>query len=861
MARKRYVIIGDGAAGLSAAQKLRRADPSASIGVFSDDPHPAYYRAALTNYLLGELRDDQLWAVTPDYYEAFSIRRISCRVVALDAARSELWDSASGAPLSYDALLVATGARPRAPSFQGVHLPGVMTLRTLQDARKVVDFLRLGGLKNAVVLGSGALGLEWAHALLEHGVKVTLIERAQRILPAALDEVASDLLAARLRNAGIETILGDEVAAAHPGPQGTVSAVTLKSGRVIYCELVAAALGVVPNAEFLGNSGIALTERGAVKVDRQLRTSVANVFAAGDVASVDGEQLLLWEPARHQGRVAGENMSGRSVEYRPGVHYFATRLFDLDFARLGKIDPGAGRESIVDFPRGTGTIAYRKLVLEGGRLVGALMIGERSAKVRGIGRAMKRLIDTGVDVSRIKGDLLDPGFDFDGFLHTERLLEKPVTRAPAASAPAAKVRGTQLVALGAGTALVDSALIAGLKNAGSGAGTALIAAAAQHALAKAASGGTSLLPSQPSGTSVIPSQSGTSLLPSSAVLTQAIPSAHRGTRVLSIGLSAEAPRPAPLTDRPLDARLEALGRSFSIAGSSFSIGRSPDCDLALADPEASSVHAQIVRYSDALYLRDAGSSTGTLVNGSLATTAHKLLDGDKLRIGRTDIVFRSSVLQGAAPGARAAETRIPHLEVRSGHGVGLCFAIGREAVLIGSSPRARVYLGDPGVAPEHARLAFDGQRYLLADLGSGLGTSLCGAWLQPGQDVPLSEGETFRVGSVDLVVTERALTLASALMRPRARLEISSGPSAGRKLELPDRAVVGSAAGATLAVAELAPQHLEIVLHGAGFWVRDLSGGRSFRSGSPLGPDFTALGDGDLLLLGAGTMLRYQEAP
>jgi pSer/pThr/pTyr-binding forkhead associated (FHA) protein len=300
---------------------------------------------------------------------------------------------------------------------------------------------------------------------------------------------------------------------------------------------------------------------------------------------------------------------------------------------------------------------------------------------------------------------------------------------------------------------------------------------------------------------------------------------------------------------------------FPVTESSFSIGRSPDCDLPLADPEASSVHAQVVRYADALYLRDAGSSTGTMVNGSLATTAHKLLDGDTLRIGRTDIVFRSSVLKSAAPVARAAETRLPHLEVRSGHSVGLCFALGREAVLIGSSPRARVYLGDPGVAPEHARLAFDGQRYLLADLGSGLGTGLRGAWLPPGQDVPLAEGETFRVGSVDLVVTERALTLASALMRPRALLAISSGPSAGRTLELPDRTLVGSAAGATLALAELAPQHLEIVLHGAGFWVRDLSGGRSFRSGSPLGPDFAALADGDLLLLGAGTMLRFQEAP
>jgi NADPH-dependent 2,4-dienoyl-CoA reductase/sulfur reductase-like enzyme len=147
MGRKRYVIIGDGAAGMSAAQKLRRSDPSATIGMLSDDPHPAYYRAALTNYLLGELRDDQLWAVTPDFYENFSIHRILGRVVTVDAGRSELWEASSRTAIPYDALLVASGGRPRQPTFEGAYLPGVMTLRTLQDARLVVDYWRLGSLR------------------------------------------------------------------------------------------------------------------------------------------------------------------------------------------------------------------------------------------------------------------------------------------------------------------------------------------------------------------------------------------------------------------------------------------------------------------------------------------------------------------------------------------------------------------------------------------------------------------------------------------------------------------------------------------------------------------------------------------
>ena len=429
MARKRFVIIGDGAAGLAAAERLRRGDPSASIGIFTDDPSPGYYRAALTNYLLGELREDQLWAVSPDFYDSLGLRRVFGRVVGVDTQRGVVWDTTSPTPTPFDHLLVASGARPRPPSFDGAHLPGVMTLRTIQDARQVVDHVRLRRLTRAVVLGGGALGLEWAHALAEHGVKVTILERSARFLPNALDEVASDLLAARLRQAGINVVLGDAVVAARPGHDGSVAAVVTQQGRTFECGLVAAALGVVASSEFLKGSGVTLAENGALIADRRLATNVPNVWAAGDVAKVAGEQLQLWEPARHQGRIAGENMNGRGGDYQPGVHYFATRLFDLDFGRLGKIERAPNRHEIVDFPRGTGTIAYRKLVVEGGRLIGALMIGERGARVRTAGRRYKRLIDTAVDISAVQDRLLDPSFDTDAWLETQKLFELPRGRA------------------------------------------------------------------------------------------------------------------------------------------------------------------------------------------------------------------------------------------------------------------------------------------------------------------------------------------------------------------------------------------------------------------------------------------------
>ena len=166
MARKRYLIIGDGAAGMTAAQTLRAQDSNARIAIVSDDPHPGYFRAALTNYLLGELREDQLWAVPADFYQSARISRVFCRVVGVDTARAQVWEASGSTPIPYDALLLASGARPRTADFPGNHLRGVQTMRTIVDVRAITELLAYHSVRAAVVLGGGPLGLEWAHGCL-----------------------------------------------------------------------------------------------------------------------------------------------------------------------------------------------------------------------------------------------------------------------------------------------------------------------------------------------------------------------------------------------------------------------------------------------------------------------------------------------------------------------------------------------------------------------------------------------------------------------------------------------------------------------------------------------------------------------
>ncbi|HVY31247.1 MAG TPA: FAD-dependent oxidoreductase [Polyangiaceae bacterium] len=853
MARKRYMIVGDGAAGLTAAEELRRRDRDAAVGIFCDDPNPGYFRAALTNFLLGELREDQLWAVAPDFYAARGIERVFTRVLRVDPERREVWCSGNPAPLGYDGLLVATGARPRAPSFHGAHLPGVLTLRTIQDARRIVDTLR-GNVQRAVVLGGGALGLEWTHALLERGVHVSLLERAPRFMQRSLDAVASDLLVARLRKAGVDVILGEEVIRADPGAHGGVAGVVTTSGRRIACDLVAAALGIVPNSELLEHSGAERTENGAVRVDRRLATSVPGVWAAGDVASVEGEQLGLWEPARHQGRVAAANMCGSGEQYSPGVHYFATRLFDLDFARVGEIDEAPGRRALVDFPRGTGHIAYRKIVLENGRLRGALLIGEKQAKVRSIGRGLKRLIDSGVDVSSVAERLLEPGFDVSGFLETRKLVAPPeVNKAPRAKppVPAAKLRGTQVVSM--------SAALAGLKER---AGTALIYTGAIETMggtammsapsaARPSASPTSVLPQR---TSQLPQQ--TSQLPQRTSLLPA--SEPRRTKMLSIGLHAEAP-PAPLApEQPIEARFELAGQSLVITGRLCSIGSAPESNIRLQDPSVSYLHAQITQHENALYLRDAGTQTGTWVNGVPLAGSHLLSDGDRVLVGRSELIFRSSAL-GKKTSAIEAVIALPRLELRSGPSLGLSFVLSGEQCSIGSGQGVDLQVFDPSVAPLHARVrAVQGQHYL-SDAGSPSGTYARGVRLAPGQELPVAEGEVFQVGAIQIAYTRAPTRDRVAAFRPLARLSIASGAGSGQSAAFAERLLVGSAADAGLSVPGTQPHELELVVHQGGYFVRDLSGGRTFKSGAPLGPQWSPLKGGELLLASTGAMLRFEE--
>ena len=330
--------------------------------------------------------------------------------------------------------------------------------------------------------------------------------------------------------------------------------------------------------------------------------------------------------------------------------------------------------------------------------------------------------------------------------------------------------------------------------------------------------------------------------------------------MLSIGFHAEAnaPRDRPLP--PLEARLEGLGRAFPLTRPVFSVGRAQDSDVLIEHDAVAGLHAQLLRHEASLYVRDAGSRTGTFLNGRLLVGSEALFDGDVLRVGPAELVLRAPSLRRAEPAATPATNAELVLEVRSGRSMGLSFALRGEGMLIGSAPGSAVELGELSVAPQHSRLRNAGGQVLVSDLGSGFGTWVGGVPVPPGVEAPLAPGAWLRVGGVDLMLT-RGSVLAAAALRPRARLRVDAGPGTGSQLTVDERAVVGSANTATLSLAGLAPAHLELAVNAGVFFARDLSGGASFRSGSPLGPQWVELRHGESLLLAGQTMLRFEEIP
>lgn len=367
-----YAIIGGGAAGLNAAKAIRERDKTGSIYMLSNEAYPAYNRPMLTKSLVAGLDAEQIAVQEASWYEENNIcLLLGKNVVSIDTEKKEIHTD-DGAKFKYTKLIYALGSECFIPPIQGADQPEVIAIRRLSDTQKVTELLPQT--KEAVVIGGGVLGLEAAWELKKARCKVTVLELAPRLMGRQLDEGAGEMIKAVSEAQGITIHTGVQIEAIEG--DGHVTGVRLGDGRVFPAQLVIVSCGVRANVAVAKAAGIE-TDR-AVVVNSRMETSAADVYACGDCAQYQGINYAIWPQAVEEGKTAGANAAGETLEYT-GVpaaltfHGMNTALFAIG-------DNGSNPDLVyrtVEF-KDMARKQYEKYYFRNNRLCGAILIGDVS---------------------------------------------------------------------------------------------------------------------------------------------------------------------------------------------------------------------------------------------------------------------------------------------------------------------------------------------------------------------------------------------------------------------------------------------------------------------------------------------------
>ena len=311
----KHVILGNGPAGVVAAETLRRAAPADEILLVGNEAEPPYSRMAIP-YLLEENIDEAgtYLRKSPDYFKSLRIGELRARAVSLDTGQRRILFH-DGHFEDYDRLLIATGSHPVRPPIPGVDLPEVQTCWTLADARAIARLAKPGA--RVLQLGAGFIGCIIMQALAARGVQLTVVEMGDRMVPRMMTPKAGGMIKRWVEHKGIRVVTNAGVQRIDRGNAASTVDVTLSTGEVLPCDLVIVAAGVAPNAAFLDSTPVHVAK--GVLVDDKLETSVPGIFAAGDVAEAPdlftGAHLVaaIQPNAADQARVAALNMAGRET--------------------------------------------------------------------------------------------------------------------------------------------------------------------------------------------------------------------------------------------------------------------------------------------------------------------------------------------------------------------------------------------------------------------------------------------------------------------------------------------------------------------------------------------------------------------
>lgn len=397
-----HVIIGNGIAGVSAAESIRQLDDSGSIFMVGDEPVEPYCRPMISLVLEGVISPAKLPIRDSGFYNALNITPVlGSRVSRMDVDAKTLFLS-DGKILPYDTLLIASGADPR-PIKASADLTNIFFMRNQHQVLKILESLPKA--RHALVLGGGLVGFKAAGGLLHRGIEVTMLIRSGYPLSLQVDEIAGGMILAELTRRGLNVRVGVEVT----GFQGAdaVTGAFLSDGTEISCDLVIVGKGVLPSVSFVPRDRIQV-DLGIV-VDDHLQTSCPGIYAAGDVAeSMDVARKTrwvnaIWPEAVAQGRIAGMNMAGRAVVYKGSLSRNVIRIFGLDILAAGWVNAPDDPRFTVLSEHNRRLNTYRRLVFEGDRLIGATLVNRIET-----GGILTAMIQNEIPVRGSKRQLLEP---------------------------------------------------------------------------------------------------------------------------------------------------------------------------------------------------------------------------------------------------------------------------------------------------------------------------------------------------------------------------------------------------------------------------------------------------------------------
>ncbi|GAB1355568.1 FAD-dependent oxidoreductase [Erysipelotrichia bacterium] len=350
----KILIVGGVAGGASAAARARRLDEKAEIILFERGEHISFANCGLPYHIGAIIEErDKLLVTTPEIMnEKFAIDvRVRNEVLSIDRNKktAQVRNLATGEEYSesYDYLILSPGASAVRPPINGIDLPGIYTLRNLEDTDRIKS--AIAGKKSAVVVGGGYIGLEMAESLRHAGMNVTLVELAEQVMGPADPEMAA-MLHTEIRMSGVDLKLGQSVTSFENAEQQL--RVILSSGSKVNADVVIMAIGVRPENKLAKDAGLELGVTGGIKVNRHMQTSDKAIYAVGDAVEVTdlmtGKPALipLAGPANRQGRIAVDNIFGLEREYRDTQGSAVCKVFDLTFAMTGLSEKQAKKHAI-----------------------------------------------------------------------------------------------------------------------------------------------------------------------------------------------------------------------------------------------------------------------------------------------------------------------------------------------------------------------------------------------------------------------------------------------------------------------------------------------------------------------------------